>query len=135
MNRSIQAEGAFGEIKGNMGFWRFLSFGCRNVLVEIMLLVMGHNTSKLHHKIQAGHAGRYLFPVTGVAEEKQNQERTKTTALLTVCFCALFFPRGQISVDKFSIVDCYSQNKGLPLKRKLLHATPHSLYEKGRLLK
>ena len=84
-----------------MGFWRFLSFGCRNVLVEIMLLAMGHNISKLHHKIQAGHAGRYLFPVTGVAEEKQNQERTKTTALLTFVFVRSFFREARFLLINF----------------------------------
>ena len=67
MNRSIQSEGAFGVVKGNMSFRRFLSRGHKNVLVEIMLLAMGYNINKLHRKIQAGLERRYLFPMTGVA--------------------------------------------------------------------
>lgn len=63
INRSIQSEGAFGEVKGNMGFRRFLSFGRKNALAESMLLAMAHNVNKLHHKIQSGNEGRYLFEV------------------------------------------------------------------------
>lgn len=43
MNRSIQAEGSFGEIKGDMGFRRYLSRGHRNVLTESMLIAMAHS--------------------------------------------------------------------------------------------
>lgn len=34
MNRSIQAEGSFGELKEDMGFRRFLCKGKQNVLAE-----------------------------------------------------------------------------------------------------
>ena len=67
VNRSIQAEGAFAQTKGNLSFRRFLSRGRKNILVEAMLLAMAHNMSCLHHKIQAGKEGLYLFPVTLVA--------------------------------------------------------------------
>ena len=63
VNRSIQAEGAFANIKADMGFRRFLSRGNANVLVETMLLAMAHNFGKLHQKIQRGCGGQYLFPV------------------------------------------------------------------------
>ena len=63
VNRSIQAEGAFAQTKGNLSFRRFLSRGRKNILVEAMLLAMAHNMTCLHHKIQAGKEGRYLFPV------------------------------------------------------------------------
>lgn len=61
MNRSIQAEGSFGEIKQDMGFRRFLSKGKNNVLSESILLAMSHNINKLHNKIQSGRTGTHLF--------------------------------------------------------------------------
>lgn len=63
MNRSIQAEGSFGEIKENMGFRRFLCKGKQNVLAESILLAMAHNINKLHNKIQSGRTGNHLFEV------------------------------------------------------------------------
>lgn len=61
VNRSIQAEGAFGELKENMGFRRFLCKGKQNVLAESILLAMAHNINKLHNKIQSGRTGTHLF--------------------------------------------------------------------------
>lgn len=61
MNRSIQAEGSFGELKQNMGFRRFLCKGKQNVLAESTLLAMAHNISKLHNKIQSERTGTHLF--------------------------------------------------------------------------
>jgi transposase len=52
MNRSIQAEGAFGVLKEDYGFRRFLTKGKRNVKVEFMLLCLGYNFNKLHKNIQ-----------------------------------------------------------------------------------
>ena len=63
MNRSIQAEGSFGEIKGDMGFRRYLSRGKRNVLTESMIIAMAHNIKKLHSKIQNENTGKHLFQV------------------------------------------------------------------------
>ncbi|MEN6383880.1 MAG: transposase, partial [Veillonellales bacterium] len=62
MNRSIQSEGAFGEVKWNMQFRRFLCRGTENVLAESILLGLAHNVNKLHSKIQHGHCGEYLHP-------------------------------------------------------------------------
>ena len=61
MNRSIQAEGSFAEIKGDMGFRRYLSRGKQNVLTESMLIAMAHNIKKLHSKIQGDRTGIHLF--------------------------------------------------------------------------
>ncbi len=61
MNRSIQAEGSFGELKQDMGFRRFLSRGTQNVEAESILLAVAHNLNKLHRKIQTGKTGTHLF--------------------------------------------------------------------------
>jgi len=67
VNRSIQAEGAFADIKEDMGFRRFLGRGTGNALLAVMLLAMAHNIQKLHHKIQHGTAGRHRIPVKAAA--------------------------------------------------------------------
>lgn len=56
-NRSIQAEGSFGDLKQDMQFRRYLSKGTANVLVESALLAMARNLNKLHNKIQKGRTG------------------------------------------------------------------------------
>ncbi|WP_373845151.1 IS1182 family transposase [Clostridium sp.] len=61
MNRSIQAEGSFAEIKQDMGFRRYLSRGKKNILAENVLLAMAHNINKLHNKIQSDRTGTHLF--------------------------------------------------------------------------
>lgn len=65
INRSIQAEGSFGDLKQNMRFRRYLSRGGVNVLAESVLLAMAKNLNKLHHKIQKGKTGTYLFALKG----------------------------------------------------------------------
>ena len=67
MNRSIQAEGSFGELKEDMGFRRFLCKGKQNVLAESILLAMAHNINKLHNKIQSGRTGSHLFQLKETA--------------------------------------------------------------------
>ncbi len=67
INRSIQAEGSFGELKQDMGFRRFLSKGKHNVLAESILLAMAHNINKLHNKIQSERTGTYLFEIKASA--------------------------------------------------------------------
>ena len=57
MNRSIQVEGAFGVIKENHNFRRFLTRGKKNVKVEFTLLALAYNLNKLHHKIQQNRLG------------------------------------------------------------------------------
>ena len=62
-NRSIQAEGSFGDLKQDMRFRRYLSKGTSNVLAESILLAMARNVNKLHNKIQKGKTGTHLFPL------------------------------------------------------------------------
>lgn len=62
-NRSIQAEGSFGDLKQDMQFRRYLSKGTANVLAESILLAMARNINKLHNKIQKGKTGTHLFPL------------------------------------------------------------------------
>ena len=61
MNRSIQAEGSFADVKEDMNFRRYLYRGKANALAESILLAMGRNINKLHCKIQTGRMGSHLF--------------------------------------------------------------------------
>ena len=63
INRSIQVEGSFGELKQDMQFRRYLSRGTKNVLAESILLAMAKNINKLHNKIQKDRTGIHLFPL------------------------------------------------------------------------
>ena len=63
MNRSIQVEGAFGVLKNDYEFQRFLLRGKTKVKLEILLLCFGYNINKLHAKIQNERLGSYLFPL------------------------------------------------------------------------
>lgn len=67
MNRSIQAEGSFAQVKQDMNFRRFMCRGQRNVLAESTLLAMAHNINKIHRKIQAGRTGQHLFEIKKTA--------------------------------------------------------------------
>ena len=61
MNRSIQAEGAFGVIKQDYGFRQFLLRGNKKVRTEILLVAIAYNINKLHNKIQKNRTGQQLF--------------------------------------------------------------------------
>ena len=61
LNRSIQAEGSFAQVKHDMNFKRFMCRGQKNVLAESILLAIAHNVNKLHNKIQYNRTGKYLF--------------------------------------------------------------------------
>jgi transposase len=61
MNRSIQVEGAFGVLKQDYGFRRFLTRGKRNVKMEFLLLSFGFNINKLHNRIMNDRVGKRLF--------------------------------------------------------------------------
>lgn len=67
MNRSIQAEGAFAQIKQNMEFRRFLCKGKSNILAECILIAMAHNVNKFHNKIKNGKCRTYLYSTKNVA--------------------------------------------------------------------
>ena len=60
INRSIQAEGAFGVLKQDMGFRRFLLRGQVKVQTEFLLMAIAYNINKLHNKIQANRCGTHL---------------------------------------------------------------------------
>lgn len=63
VNRSIQVEGAFGVLKEDYGFRRFLRRGESNVLTEVLLYAMAYNINKLHNKMRRNQSGCtiYLF--------------------------------------------------------------------------
>lgn len=63
MNRSIQVEGAFGVLKNDYEFQRFLLRGKTKVKLEILLLCMGYNINKLHAKIQNERTQNHFFKV------------------------------------------------------------------------
>ena len=67
MNRSIQVEGAFGVLKNDYEFRRFLLWGKTKVKLEILMLCMGYNINKLHAKIQHGRTESHLFLVKKTA--------------------------------------------------------------------
>lgn len=60
INRSIQSEGAFGVVKQDYGFQRFLHRGNKNVFTEILIVAMGYNINKYHNKIQNNRTGTQL---------------------------------------------------------------------------
>ena len=63
INRSIQVEGAFGVLKHDYEFQRFLLRGKTKVKLEILLLCFGYNLNKLHAKIQGERLEHFLFEV------------------------------------------------------------------------
>ena len=67
MNRSIQAEGSFANIKEDMNFRRYLYRGKENVLAQSTLLAIGFDINKLHHKIMSKRTGTHLFAVKNVS--------------------------------------------------------------------
>ncbi len=67
MNRNIQVEGSFANIKQDMEFRRYLYRGKENVTAQSILLAIGYNMKKLHHKIQAEKTGQHLFPLKQTA--------------------------------------------------------------------
>lgn len=60
MNRSIQAEGAFGVLKEDYGFRRFLLRGMPNVFAEALLMAFSYNVNKLHAKTTRNRRGFLL---------------------------------------------------------------------------
>lgn len=63
VNRSIQSEGAFGIIKQDRQFDRFMTRGMNHVTTEALLLCLGFNFNKLHAKIQSNRCGKDLHEV------------------------------------------------------------------------
>ena len=67
VNRSIQVEGAFGVLKSDHKYKRFLTRGKSNVKTEFLFLVMGYDMNKLHSKIQGNRLKKELHPLKGTA--------------------------------------------------------------------
>lgn len=61
MNRSIQVEGAFGVLKQDYNFKRFLTRGKKNVTTEMLLLCFAYNINKLHNKTLKKRRKTHLF--------------------------------------------------------------------------
>lgn len=61
MNRSIQVEGAFGVLKQDYGFRRFLTRGKGKVETQFFLLAMAFNIQKLCNRQENGRFGQALF--------------------------------------------------------------------------
>ena len=67
VNRSIQAEGAFGQLKHNRGFVRFLTGGNVKVSTELYLLAISQNVLKVIAKCNNGKLDIHLFYPENVA--------------------------------------------------------------------
>ena len=63
MNRSIQVEGAFGVLKSDYKFTRFLTRGKNHVKTEFLFLCLGYNINKLHSQIQNDRLGIQLHEI------------------------------------------------------------------------
>lgn len=63
MNRSIQVEGAFGVLKSNRKFKRFLMRGKTNISTELFLLCLAFDLQKFFSKLQRGKRKSHLFPL------------------------------------------------------------------------
>ena len=63
MNRSIQVEGAFGVLKSNRQFKRFLMRGRTNVSLELFLLCLAYDLKKYWSKLQHRLLKTHLFPL------------------------------------------------------------------------
>ena len=62
-NRSIQVKGAFGVLKEDYGFRRFLCRGKKNVKTEFTILCFGYDINKFHNKIQQNRCGSLLHEI------------------------------------------------------------------------
>ncbi|WP_317079927.1 transposase, partial [Clostridium neonatale] len=67
INRSIQVEGAFGILKSDYEFNRFLTRGKNSVKTEFILLCFGYNINKLHSKIQNERTQNHLHELKPIA--------------------------------------------------------------------
>lgn len=61
MNRSIQVEGAFGVIKQDYRFRRFLTRGKAKTETQFFLLAFAYNIEKLCNRTKSNRLGKSLF--------------------------------------------------------------------------
>ena len=62
-NRSIQVEGAFGQLKSNRGFRRFLTGGNRKVMAELLFLGLSQNIAHMLRKCDRNLQDQHLIPL------------------------------------------------------------------------
>ena len=67
VNRSIQVEGAFGVLKQDYAFRRFLFRGKRNIEMQFFLLAFAFNIQKLCNRIQNHRVLSDLFQISSAA--------------------------------------------------------------------
>jgi len=67
MNRSIQVEGSFANVKEDMGMRRYSYRGRENVLTESIIVALAFNISRLDHRIKAGRTGLHLYELKKTA--------------------------------------------------------------------
>ncbi len=67
VNRSIQVEGAFGVIKQDMGFKRFLTKGKRKTETQFFLIAFAFNVMKLKSRLENGRFNSDLFEIHNTA--------------------------------------------------------------------
>ena len=64
MCRSIQVEGAFGLLKNDFGFRRFLTRGKANIRTELFFLALAYDLKKLWMKWENGRLKTHLSETT-----------------------------------------------------------------------
>lgn len=67
VNRSIQVEGAFGVIKQDMGFRRFLTRGKRKTETQFYLIALAYNILKKYNKQKTNREKQYLHKIKKTA--------------------------------------------------------------------
>ena len=108
-NHSIQVEGAFGVLKKDMNFRRFLLRGQVKVQIELWLLAAAFNINKLHNKIQAKRCGSYLHIL------KASWSRNKTFYTGERSFIALLYLKELVYGGIFLWFSLFTETKSLPL--------------------
>ena len=61
MNLSLQVEEAFGVIKQDFRFWRFLTRGKAKTETQFFLIAFAFNIEKLCNRLKSNRSGRSLF--------------------------------------------------------------------------
>ncbi len=79
VNRSIQVEGAFGNMKENMGYERFRRTGLANVAMELVLQCIGVNIRKLLDYYKTGLLPEFWKAPEGTDPEKPHKLRKCVT--------------------------------------------------------
>ena len=67
MNRSIQVEGSFANIKADMGLRRYSYRGKTNVLTESIIVALAYNILRLDHRVKGRRTGLHLYELNKAA--------------------------------------------------------------------